>query len=225
VQRVRRVNTNRNRCRRVNAPAAHVAPACAPSRAVLHAVCLLPRGGLAVRWLRGHRRASAPQTPRSAGVKPRRAGHARGVARRSGAPLPAPSPSHSPCAALPAYESAPGWSGPAGTPLRPAGCRARLSPAQPAALTLAARRRGRRARSSRCSSACGSVACASAPAPSAGAARPGARGARALALDEPGRRCARGTNPARSGRTPARTASALRSTLGFRCAPSPTAAA
>jgi hypothetical protein len=34
-----------------------------------------------------------------------------------------------------------------------------------------------------------------------------------------------GTNPAGSRGTPARTATALRSTLGFRCAPPPTAPA
>ncbi len=52
------------------ATAAQVTPASAPSRAVCHALCLLPRGALSLRS--AHRRASAPQTPPSAKVQPRR---------------------------------------------------------------------------------------------------------------------------------------------------------
>ncbi len=68
---------------------------------------------------------------------------------------------------------------PHGDPAAPGWHRARLNLAQPAALTLAARREGRRALSLR--SASGSRSFASATSRSAGSAWPGARGARALA--------------------------------------------
>ena len=107
---------------------------------------------------RGRRRASSPPSPPAVAVVPSlRVAALRHVGARRECP---------------------------GPPLRPAGCRARLNRRTNAAVAYAwCRAAGRRSRSPACAgSACGSAPFASAPVASARSARPGARGARALAL-------------------------------------------
>ena len=93
---------------------AHVAPACAPSRAVLHAVCLLPRL-CSVRWS-----ATPPGTA-----------HGTRMCRRGGAPIRSAPARHAvrPLRSRPASRARPSQTG--GDPAAPGWHRARLNPAQP----------------------------------------------------------------------------------------------
>jgi len=157
---------------------------------------LLSSSAMSSRCARLTLRASAPGFVAACGKSPAPPGAAcgRSIGHERGAPVrPAPARHAStPLRFVPASRARPIQTG--GDPAAPGWHRARLNLAQPAALTLAARREGRRVRSLR--SACGSRSFASATSRSAGSARPGARGARALAR-QAGRGAARGHQPSR----------------------------
>ena len=210
AQRIARAR-ERTRQRRLNDPAAHVAPAASLPRLSRRLLAPAHLGGLASASPSALRAAGAFRSAPCAGHHPARSGLRAKIARGRWRPSRPPCRAHPPSATLPTAEPAPLWSdGREPCCARQASGHASTAARTTAVASLCAVAAGRRVRSLR--SACGCAAGArprlltldaGAPAAPGGCACPAARGARALA---PGGACAARGHRLHPQRTPARTA-------------------